>query len=204
MRFVRRASAAKLLALAVAASHGTVKAEDPAEFKNWAVEQCVKANKPGEVIFEKTDGSEAPYAKFDWQQAACSSDVETSGGQPTGVVTYYMALRRSEFMKTPAAARQAPISVSLSVHVYKLYFRRLEGRWGVVAYRPVANTLTTALSEYMASTDGQVFYKNDFASRKGIWEVPVAAMAPMLGVAANTACAARDVVCAPASAKAGG
>jgi hypothetical protein len=203
MKFVRRASVAKLLGLVVAASHGTVKAEDTSDFKNWALEQCVKANKPGEAIFEKAGDSNAPYAKFDWQQAACSSDVDTSGSQPTGVITYYMALRRSEFVKTAQAARLSPISVSLSVHVYKLYFRRLDGRWGVVAYRPLANTLTTALSEYLAPTDGQVFYKNDFAGRKGIWEVPVAAMAPMLGVAANTACAARDVICAPSLTKVG-
>lgn len=203
MRIYRWASAAKLLGLVVAASHGTAKAEDPSDFKSWAVERCVKANKPGDVIFEKLDGSEAPYAKFDWQQAACSADFEASGGQPTGVITYYIALRRSEFMKTAQAARQSPISVSLSVHVYKLYFRRLDGRWSVVAYRPVANTLTTALMEYMAPSNGQVFYKDDFASRRGIWEVPVAAMAPILDVAANKGCVARDVICAPSPTKAG-
>lgn len=196
--------AARTFALAASVvACGAATAEDARDFKEWAVEQCVKANKVGEVVFEKADGSDAPYAKFDWQQAACSADLESPRGQPTGVVTYYFALRRSGFFKTAAAARQAPISVGLSVHAYKLYYRRLDGKWGVVAYRPVANTLTTALLEYMAPSEGQVFYQSDFASRKGIWEVAVAAMAPVLGVSPNVECTARDVVCAPSRGRPG-
>ena len=205
MRFSLKAFVVRVLAAAAAvAASASAGAEDASDFKEWVRTKCLKANVVGEALYEKTDGSSEPYAKFDWQQAACHFKVDSSGNQQTGVVDYYFALRRSEFVKTASSARRAPIAVPLSVHAYRLYYRRLNGQWGVVAYRPVANSLTTALSQHLNPSEGQLFKNSDFAVRKGMGEVAVAAMAPMLGIEANTNCAAAGVICSPSRTSAGG
>lgn len=176
---------------------GLCQAAEPApEFKDWAQAACVKAAKLGEVVYERRDGSSERFAKFDWQQVECIKKVDTSGKAPTGVVDYIFALRRTDFVATAEAAQRQPASTGLGTAGYRLYYRAIEGRWQPVAYRPLGSSYTVIQTADSRSEPLRMF--NDAAAARSLGAVPTRAMAPLLNIAANTACSPAkdvDVVC---------
>lgn len=169
------------------------------EFQRWAVNACVDAKSLGEVIFEKAGAQPDRFAKFDWQQLGCWGKTDAAGGEPVGILNYYIALRRSQYTQSAQAAEKLPIAEGLGGEGYRLYFKRLEGKWSLVAYQSIGTNFQSMLGQ--TSPSQPVLSGPDFRARKGIWEVAIRAMEKVSQVPANTKCNQGEeskVICAPA------
>jgi hypothetical protein len=185
---------------ALAASFASAAQPAASEFERWSIAACTDARELGDVVYEKSGAETQRFARFDWQQLGCWARLDNSGKEPLGVVEYYYALRRSDYTDSPQGAQRLPFTTGLGAEAYRLYFKRLDGRWSLVAYQPTGNNLSTILSQNR--TSGPVLVDADFRDRKGTWEVAVKAMESLTQVPANTKCGHSGdgkVICAPQS-----